>query len=261
MTGFPPFLRRGCVSLVAVLVPFGAAPSMAQQAGQEDGYRIIETAPAPAGTSSAPYAEIAAKEGLQADTIYATRIDGQLVSGQQLPSEDPDIPTPREPLLDMNGGGVALAVLLILAGLAAWMKFGAGGALLARAPTDTSPGKEPTPDGWELSTQDADADPSDLFSRLARMSDRGNALVLLLHHCLIAAGSATQVRFARSDTERRAFARLPRDYVHGSRLSGILKTAELAHYGGRPVDDTEFSTALEAGRQILAASPEGTAHG
>lgn len=259
MTGFPPFLQCGCVSIATVLASIGAAPVLAQQTEQEDGYRIVETAPAPQGESSPPYAEIAKAERLQTDTVYATRIDGQLVTGQQLPSEERDIPTPREPLSDMNGGGVVFALLLILGGLAAWMKFAGGGALLARAPTNAGTPRKSAPDGWEMSAQDAD--PADLFSRLARMSDRGNALVLLLRHCLIAAGSATQVRFARSDTERRAFARLPGEYSHRARLSALLTKTELAHYGGRPVDDQAFTAALEDGRQILAASQGGAAHG
>lgn len=263
MALFPPCLRRGFVAFVPALIAFCAAPAVAQKSGEKDGYRIIESIPAPQGESTDAYAEIMAKQRLTPDTTYATRIEGQLVTGRRLPSEEPDGPPDlsREPLFDMNGAGVAVAVLLLLAGLAAWMKFAGGGALLARAPTDAATKPQDAPDGWKMFAQETAASPADLLSRLAQMSDRGTALVLLLRHCLLAAGAATQIRFARSDTERRAFARLPREYIHGNRLSEILKTAELAHYGGRQVGEAEFSAMLDAGWSILAEAHRGAAHG
>ena len=261
MALIPPVARRGFV--VLLLIACGGFPAAAQQAEEGEGYRILDSIDAPRGQSSDAYAEATGQQKLQRDTVYATEIEGKLFTGRELPPDETENTSrqPSKPLFgNMNGAGVIVALLIIMGGLAAWLKFAGGGALLARAPKEGNAQAEGAPDGWAMSEQDAATSPTDLLTRLAQMSDRGAALVLLLRHSLLAAGAATQVRFARSDTERRAFARLPRDYVHGPQLSGILRTAELAHYGGRPVGEDEFANAIEAGRSILA-KVQGDAHG
>lgn len=155
---------------------------------------------------------------------------------------------------------MVLALLLIMGALIGWAKFGGGGALLARAPRKDLPDAAPAPESWKLSAEDIARTPQDLLAHLAAMPDRGAALALLLRYCLMAAGAVTETRFARSDTERRAFARLPQSYAHHAPLSAILHAAELAHYGGRAVAEDRFAEILASGRPILTERG-GAAHG
>ncbi len=90
-----------------------------------------------------------------------------------------------------------------------------------------------------------------LIDRLAAMKDRREALARLLRHCLLAAGEMSDTRFARSDTERDAFARLPAGFQHHDALRALLRDSELAHYGGRPVSEDVFMRNLELGRILL----------
>ncbi len=232
-----------------------AAPALAQDADSGESYSIRATIEPPHGEIAARYQALAARKGVRSRAIYATEIDGLLVSGRQ--HATPVAPRRVDPV-DLNGFGVLLALLLIAGALIGWAKFGGGGALLARAPRKDRPDAGP-PESWKLPAGDIAGTPQDLLTQLADMPDRGAALVLLLRHCLMAAGAATKTRFARSDTERRAFARLPQSYAHHAPLGVILRAAELAHYGGRAVAEDRFAEVLATGRLILME--RGGAHG
>jgi hypothetical protein len=163
--------------------------------------------------------------------------------------------------MDLNGFGVLIAVALVVGALFLVLKFGGGGALLAREPRDDTRRKHATPDAWKMGDE-AVKDADGLLAQIAQMTDRTAAMVLLLRHCLLAAARATDARFARSDTERRAFGRLPDHWVHHTRLEGMLHYTELAHYGGRAVAQDRFDDALDTARGILGtAKPAGGAHG
>ncbi|MGO4855304.1 hypothetical protein [Phaeovulum sp. W22_SRMD_FR3] len=251
------------VSLILSLTCLAPLAAVAQ-AAENDSYRILEVVNPPGVTPVSPdataYRARAAALGVRTDVSYVTRLEGKLVSGKEDQSADFVAP-------DFSGSGrglgVALALFLIVAALVAWAKFGGGGALLARAPREAKAKGATAPDGWQISAAEAVRHPAQLLAEIASMPDRGAALVLLLRHCLLSAGAATQTRFARSDTERSAFARLPGRYAHRQGLGTILTTAELAHYGGRPVGASSFEAALQAARALLLGQAPGGegAHG
>ena len=93
--------------------------------------------------------------------------------------------------------------------------------------------------------------PSTLLDQIRAMGDRREALILLLRHSLLSAADATDVRFARVDTERDALRRLPKEWRHFSELDFILRETEWVHYGGRSIEDDIFTRCLEAGEKIL----------
>lgn len=224
-------------------------------------YSVLDAVEPPVGDSTDAYRKTALREGARTKATYATDLKGDL-TGEQAKEQPVKINPPRRsPAMDLNGFGVALAVALVVGALFLWLKFGGGGVLLAREPRDDTRRKHATPDSWKMGdgmVSDADG----LLTQIAQMSDRTAAMVLLLRHCLLAAARATDARFARSDTERGAFRRLPEKWVYHDRLEHMLQHTELAHYGGRDVAEDRFAEALDTARSILnAAKSAGRANG
>ena len=209
---------------------------------------IHETLQAPNGVTSQTYRDFAQRKSARVKVQYVTDLDGNLASGRstQRSFEVRDRVAP----LDFNGYGALFAALLVIGLLFLWLKFGGSGALLAREPREETT-KDAVPHNWRITRDDLDQDTRSLMARIAAMTDRTEALVYLLRYSLLAGAQATEVRLARSDTERSAMARLPRTWPHRDALSTLLVKAELAHYGGRPVSDSDFERAMEIGRTIL----------
>ena len=211
---------------------------------------IEETAPPPRGARSDEVTDALAMDGSRTEMTYVTRMTGDLAEGQTRLLEPEKAPETR-PSLPRNGSASTLVVvLLLLGGLLLWLRFGGAGMLLSRAPAAQ---KKPVaaPEAWNISAADQTNDPRQLLDQIAAMPDRAAALVRLLRHCLLAAAGETDTRLARADTERTAFRRLPQGWRAGAALRDILTRAELAHYGGRPVIESDFAATLDLGRTIL----------
>lgn len=226
-----------------------AAPALAQ----EDGFRVTGRLDPPLGAEAGTLAAEARSRGIAIDMTYATAIDGDLSDGPAVtlhPQAEPETST-----LPVAGPVPTIAVLaVLLAALLIWLRFGGSGMLLARTPAqDRQPAA--APESWAITATDRAADPATLLDQIAAMPDRQAALAHLLRHCLLRAGDDSDTRFARADTEREAFRRLPSGWRQHDALEHLLHDAELAHYGGRTVDDPGFAAALDAGRRILLAGP------
>lgn len=219
-------------------------------AQQDEGFRVLETREPLRGADHGKLQAQARPRGVETDVTYISRLQGDLADG---PAVDFVDPTPEQGYEFRGGGSVpALAIIAaLLAGLALWMRFGGSGTLLAATPKSGKP-RQAAPESWALSEADQMADPRSLLEQIAAMPDRRAAMVRLLHHCLLFAGDDSDTRFARADTERDAFRRLPEGWRFRQPLGSLLRATELAHYGGRPVDEGTFATALETGRQLLS---------
>jgi hypothetical protein len=236
-----------------------AAPLAAQ-----DRAVIQDTADPPRGPRAAEVQDNLRRDGVATDMTYALRVTGDLADGRtevQQPErrEQRDIwvPTP-------GSASTLVVVLLLLALLLLWLRFGGAGMLLSRAPQPQAKRPATAPDAWNITAEDRAHDPMRLLEQIAAMPDRAAALVRLSRHCLLTAATETDTRLARADTERTAFRRLPGGWRAQDALRDILGRAELAHYGGRPVNEAEFAATLDLGRAILlrqGARVGGTAMG
>ncbi|MEP3276065.1 MAG: hypothetical protein ABJN26_26515 [Stappiaceae bacterium] len=248
----PPKRQTSCV--LHVLVPLClllcfSAPTGAQES---DGSSVVSRVTPPQSESSQNYKSLADGNDISNEAIYADKVQGTLSDERTI--KETKKRSSREPLFipKLDGGiGVGFAIFAVIALLLLWLKFGGSGVLLSGEPRDVKK-KQKAPDSWNIAAQEAELDGEDLLSRLASMSDRSEALAKLLRHCLLSAGEETETRFARSDTEREAFARLPAELSHYAALKALLRDAELAHYGGRPVSDEVFSRSLQLGRSLLS---------
>lgn len=238
-------MRRAAVAAFALTCVTGA-----QALAQDQGYRVLEAAPPPQGAAGADLSALARRGGVETGVTYITRLQGDLADGPAIELARPDAPSPRAGGFEGSVPTLAIVAVLLLA-LALWMRFGGSGNLLAAAPKSGKP-RHAAPESWSLTEAERMTDPQTLLDQIAAMPDRRAALVRLLHHCLLFAGDDSDTRFARADTERDAFRRLPEGWRFRQPLAGLLRATELAHYGGRAVDDSGFAQALDIGRQLLS---------
>lgn len=233
--------------VLAVLVAL-AGPLPAQTPPEGLSFTTVDP---PRGASAGAY-DAATRGRAQTDATYATDVQGGRLTVDSRPPRR-ELPGFRRPVIDGTW-----AMLLVVGGLALglflWLRFGGGG-LMARTPRpDAAPVR--APDGWNLSGADDRLAGEDLLAHIAAMPDRRAAMVRLLRHCLLQAAAATGTRLARSDTERRALARLPESFRLRPVLADILRRTELAHYGGRAVAEADFAASLTAARALM----QGGAH-
>lgn len=224
-----------------LLLLLTALPGLAQE-GRLTPVDVLEPPRSAEARALAAKAEAA---GIATRMVYARVATGAAKPAPSLEPSPQPVFIPR-----FGSGSVWVVVLLLIAAIALWLRFGAGGVLMAPTSKD-APKPATAPDHWLIPDSDLIRSPASLLEQIATMSDRRAALIRLLRHCLLRAGVDNQTRFARSDTEREAFARLPRTWSRQEPLAVILQSAELAHYGGRPVADDDFTAALDAGRAIL----------
>lgn len=205
-------------------------------------------ATAPRGETAERYLEAARAQRLETRAEYLSDLGSLSLTGDNRRIE----PRRRDPGVKLEGGtGAVILVVVLLALLLLFLRFGGTGTLLSRTPKDKDGKTIDAPESWKIDADEAATDQQSLLAQLRAMPDRRAALVRLLRHVLLAAGTACETRFARSDTEREAFARLPGDWKYRGTLADILKAAELAHYGGREVSDDGFEEALSQGATIL----------
>lgn len=222
----PDLRRRGAALALAAALALLPAALRAEQAITP-----------PRGAEAARYEAAARRAGVETQARY-------LAEGKAA--------VPGLPGFGNTAVWQTLAVILGLsAAIALWLRFGGSGALLRAKPAAERRSAR-APEAWQMET--AEAAPQDLLARLAAMADRRAALVLMLRHALLAAAGRAGVRLARADTEREAFARLPAALPGRGALGELLHEAELANYGGRPVDDAAFARCLEGARQLIGGA-------
>ncbi|WP_264212309.1 hypothetical protein [Leisingera thetidis] len=242
-------LLCGAVLFLTVAIP---APQALSQALRPLDIEAVEP---PAGGSADAYRKAARARRIKAEAVYSASGSTEVLE---------DVPVRRSRWSERSGGPVRLEggwapaamIALLLAVFLLWLRFGGTGALLRREPREIKESASP-PARWQMAADEAALDAGPLLAQLRGMRDRRAALVRLLRHALLAAAHSSGTRFARADTEREAFARLPSGWQHHDALAAILKQAELAHYGGREVTDAAFAETLDKGRAILAAGRGG----
>lgn len=205
----------------------------------------------PTSEVGAAYASQCLQNGLRCTLVYGDSARTPETAAKAAPSSSEPLFNPRDPILN---GPVAIVVVLVafatIIGL--WMRFGGGGMLLAPAPREMKRREGEVPESWGSPAREMEERPNDFLQRIAAMRDRRQALVLLLRHCLLHAADATGTRLFRYDTERAVLGRLPVNMAGRDRLENLLIEAELVHYGGRALVESQFNDLLAIARGFLS---------
>jgi len=219
---------------------------------QDEDTRPITYLDIPQSPEAEAYQDATRRSRIQNNINYVDETTEDLLADVARPTE------PRQPRNNDgqiylptggSGPGVFIVVALFAIALLLFLKFGAGGTLLRAEPKDAKK-KDKTPgEDWGLRPEDIPE--GDLLSKIKNMTDRREALILLLRYCLLRAAEATETNFRRADTERDALGRLPGEWPLFANLRRLLMQTELVHYGGREIDDAAYDTALKDGAEIL----------
>ncbi len=199
---------------------------------------------APRDAAGQARADGLSRAGLQAQIVYLGKFDGNIEQ------KDPPKVAAEKPKVPLTSGPVAMVLVMVtlVAALGLWV-YVSGGALWAPEAAGDPSKVVQAPKGWGES--EADLLENRSLAQIAQMPDRRVALVRLLRLCLLHAAGVTETAFKRSDTERDAFGRVPPHWSGLAYLKRLLIAAELAHYGGRSVDEVTFQTLIEGARAIL----------
>ncbi len=234
--------RRVCLLILALSL--ASAARFQPVSAQGEGEPLPQESGRP---TNAEYLSQCLRNGLRCKLIYA---DTAKAPRSELPPDRKPF-TPRQPIVDGP-----LAIVLVLVGVGAviglWMRFGNGGVLLSAAPRQLKQRQGEIPESWHASANEGDERPHEFLQRISAMEDRRQALILLLRHCLLHAADATGTRLLRSDTERAVLGRLPQTMPGRHRLEGLLTEAELVHYGGRELMESQFAVLLATARDFLS---------
>ncbi|MFK7944466.1 MAG: DUF4129 domain-containing protein [Paracoccaceae bacterium] len=86
---------------------------------------------------------------------------------------------------------------------------------------------------------------------LAAMADKREALILLVSRALEWSADLHQVRLGRSQTARDVLRILPREWTHMQTMRGLVREAEIVHFGGRDISEERWQECLTAARPIF----------
>lgn len=94
--------------------------------------------------------------------------------------------------------------------------------------------------------------PLDQFlASLRAMADKRMALILLVSRALERAADQNDVRLGRAQTARDVIRVLPKAWPHLSALRGLVREAEVVHFGGREVSDDTWEQCFAAAEPIF----------
>ncbi len=223
-------------------------PAFAQDSSGQQGEGAVQ----PLSTVGGEYTTQCALNGVRCTLIYRDHGEKPKAAPSAPPSQGSRSFGSPEPAVDGPVAVVLVLVALVVV-IALLMFFGNGGVLLSSAPRDVKKRQGEAPENWQTSDAGGEGRPNDFLQRIAAMADRRQALVLLLRHCLLHAADVTGTRLFRSDTERAVFARLPETMPERERLEHLLSEAELVHYGGREIAESQFAALLVSARSLLSA--------
>ncbi len=150
-----------------------------------------------------------------------------------------------------KGFNVYFVILFFVVAIFIFLKFGGNGSLMHASPATAKNKKTVAPSSWKLEHNVEDLDKHNWLAKLAKSKNYRAALIEMLRYSLLEGGRATNTIYLRSDTERDAFARLPKAWDKKDDLGELLKVTELAHYGGRDVSSDGFAEALKICRNIF----------
>ncbi len=235
------------IGFIALFLPLLFGAGIAQEA------ELIypkKTLSPPRSEAAEAFIENSNRENIQTEVIFAESITTEKTEREVKAVEQNEW---EIEFRDFSGNGLGIYTLiaLLIIGILLWMRFGGTGSLFTPNPDQTKRSKPIAPAAWKTKDSLLSLDRQKLFERLKNMKDRREGMIELLRYCLLYSAEQSNIVFARSDTERDAFARIPNSWQKRGQLGDLLSKTELAHYGGRPVNPDQYQSALQIGRSIL----------
>ena len=232
----------------AILCMVLAAPANAQEITQDD----LE----PVGPRNEAYEDAIWGQGLQSEVIYL-RPSVAFEPDQRVRVK---VPEPEDPAGDSREARFIIGIVLaaILAAIIYVVVVNSNGVGVSFRDTKdrrrSDARREDTPE------ETGSDQPLDQFlAGLAAMADKREALILLVSRALEWAADLHQLRLGRSQTARDVLRVLPVDWAHLPAMRGLVREAEIVHFGGRDITQERWEECLATARPIFAQPGRGVA--
>ncbi len=222
------------------------------RAAEYDKWYVVEEVTPPSESFSEEYRKEARQVRVDTQATYASEVSSEPVEVEI--SDTEEFSPPGDPIFTQSSALIFILIFLAVA-IILWLKFGGSGALFSRNLGKKGEEQQSAiaPENWNLEVDIDELDRESFFRRLEGSNDYRANLIELLRYSLLDVAQISNLVFARSDTEREAFARIPKDYAKVSSLEKILQSSELVKYGGREISSEVYQKTLELGRSILLA--------
>ena len=216
----------------------------------------------PVGPRNEAYEDAIWGKGLQSEIIYVrpsvTFEAGQFESDRRIRVQTPEA---EETSTDSRAVRFIFGIVLaaILAAIIYVFVVNANGVGVSFR--DTSDKRRSTDTRREDDPEEVRSDqPLEQFlAGLAAMADKREALIMLVSRLLEWAADTHALRLGRSQTARDVLRVLPVDWRHMPALRGLVREAEVVHFGGRDITPERWEECLAAARPIFTQSGTGAA--
>ena len=206
------------------------------------------------GEPNETYLEATKGHRLQTEVVYLKPDAGFK------PDENVRIVVPESPEERAQGSATGtrwtLGIILgLLLAFVLWVVITQGGAIgvsfgsnTARDGRRGADDERPTDDELEAINRQ----PLDQFlASLRNMADRRQALILLVSRALERAADTNNVRLGRAQTARDVVRLLPRNWTHFGAMRGLVREAEIVHFGGRDLSEEKWQECFAAAEPIF----------
>lgn len=208
----------------------------------------------PTGEANAAYDGEVASSGLQSEIVYlkpSAPFEPDASITIDVPEPEEDAGTRRDTTVARWVWGAIFAAILIGVIALFITQGGAIGVSFGGPARDDRRGPDP-----DRMTQDAfdaiNRQPLDQFlASLRAMADRRMALILLVSRALERAADQNDVRLGRAQTARDILRVLPASWRHLPALRGLVREAEIVHFGGRDLTEDKWEECFAAAEPIF----------
>lgn len=205
------------------------------------------------GTPNSAYTDAIWGRNIQSEIVYIRpEVDFQADAKVKIKVPDPE--QERElPVLSYRFIlGVILVIILAVIVYVFIMNSNAVGVSFRKTGEARRSDAERAADG---STTDVSAQPLEQFlAGLAAMADKREALILLVSRALERAADLNGLRLARAQTARDVLRVLPSEWVHMKALRGLVREAEIVHFGGRDLTPEKWEECFSTAKPIFQRS-------
>ena len=236
---------RLCLCLGALVLPLIWAGGATAQFTERD---FEQT-----GEPNETYLDATSGQGLQTEILYL-KPDAGFKPDENVRIEVPKAPEEQRASVSSIRWTWGIILGIVLAFIL-WVIVTQGGAIGvsfgSTSKRDGRRGEEdegPTDDELEAINRQ----PLDQFlASLLAMKDRRQALILLVSRALERAADTNNVRLGRAQTARDVVRLLPRNWTHFGTIRGLVREAEIVHFGGRDLSEEKWEECFAAAKPIF----------